>query len=107
LAALAAAFFAALAWRARGSGGSSEALTPRLDRIDLAGERLERELRQEVREAAQNDTVRPGLALVAPGDYHMSLRFDGARYRVQLEQGPPVHHVRPSVDVRWDVKLVC
>lgn len=56
LAALLAAVFAALAWRARGSDGG-DALTPRLDRIDLAGERLERELRQEVREAAQGNRM--------------------------------------------------
>ena len=33
----------------------------------------------EVREAAHGDEVRPGLALVAPGDYHMTLVWDTAR----------------------------
>jgi len=53
----------------------------------------------EVREAVNGDEVHPGLALVAPGDYHMTLAWKGAGYRVTLEQGPMQHHVRPAVDV--------
>jgi two-component system chemotaxis response regulator CheB len=53
----------------------------------------------EVREAASGDELHPGLALVAPGDYHMTLAWKGAGYRVTLEQGPMQHHVRPAVDV--------
>lgn len=53
----------------------------------------------EVREARDNDPVVPGLALVAPGGQHMLLRQSGAHYRVQVKDGPPVHHQRPSVDV--------
>ncbi len=56
----------------------------------------------EVREAAEGDEVRPGLALVAPGDYHMSVSFQGDRYRVRLEQSPPLHFTRPSVDVLFN-----
>ncbi len=62
-------------------------------------ERLNGLCRMEVREAQNNDMVTPGLALVAPGNYHMVLRRDGARYFVQIKTGPPVHHQRPSVDV--------
>ncbi len=53
----------------------------------------------EVREAKDGDTVTPGLALIAPGNYHMVLRRSGARYFVQIKQGPLVCHQRPSVDV--------
>jgi two-component system, chemotaxis family, protein-glutamate methylesterase/glutaminase len=53
----------------------------------------------EVREARDGDAVVPGLALLAPGNYHMVLNRSGARYLVNLKQGPPVHHQRPSVDV--------
>ena len=53
----------------------------------------------EVREAKDNDTVRQGLALLAPGNYHMTLRRSGARYYVNMNQGPMVHHQRPAVDV--------
>ncbi len=53
----------------------------------------------EVKEAEDNDTVRPGLALLAPGNFHMILRRSGARYYVRIQDGPMVHHQRPAVDV--------
>ncbi len=56
----------------------------------------------EVREAAPGDEVKPGLALIAPGDYHMTLAWRGNSYRVALEQGPMLHHVRPAVDVLFN-----
>lgn len=52
-----------------------------------------------VKEAADNDSVTPGTALIAPGNYHMILRRSGARYYVQIKMGPMVHHQRPAVDV--------
>ncbi len=56
----------------------------------------------EVREAVEGDEVRPGLALIAPGDYHLALSWRGAHYRVSLQQGPMIHHVRPAVDVMFE-----
>jgi len=53
----------------------------------------------EVHEAMDNDPVLPGIALVAPGGMHMTLRHRGDLYSVQIKDGPPVHHQRPSVDV--------
>ncbi|MCD6459792.1 chemotaxis response regulator protein-glutamate methylesterase [bacterium] len=53
----------------------------------------------EVKEAENNTTIRPGLALIAPGNYHMAVKRSGARYYVVLNQGPMVHHQRPAVDV--------
>jgi len=53
----------------------------------------------EVKEAAEGDTLRPGLALVAPGDFHMLLRRVGGRYYVSVKAGPRVCYQRPSVDV--------
>jgi len=52
-----------------------------------------------VREAVDGEELRPGLCLVAPGDFHVSLRRVGLGYRVRLAQSPAVHHCRPSVDV--------
>lgn len=52
-----------------------------------------------VKEAADNDSVIPGTALVAPGNFHMILRRSGARYYVEVKTGPMVHHQRPAVDV--------
>jgi len=62
-------------------------------------ERLDQICTMEVREAKSGDLLVPGLALIAPGNYHMALRRSGARYSVQVKTGPPVHHQRPSVDV--------
>lgn len=53
----------------------------------------------EVKEAANDDTVMPGRALIAPGNYHMLLRRSGARYYVEVKSGPLVSRHRPSVDV--------
>jgi two-component system chemotaxis response regulator CheB len=53
----------------------------------------------EVREAVDGDVVRSGLALIAPGDYHMLLRNHAGRYTVTVKSGPRVCYQRPSVDV--------
>lgn len=53
----------------------------------------------EVREAQHNDRVLPGLVLIAPGGKHMLLRRNGARYHVEVRDGPAVNRHRPSVDV--------
>ncbi len=56
----------------------------------------------EVREARQGDRVQPGLALIAPGGFHMVLRRSNNVYMVELNEGPPLHHQRPAVDVLFD-----
>ncbi|HSW47301.1 MAG TPA: chemotaxis response regulator protein-glutamate methylesterase [Phycisphaerae bacterium] len=53
----------------------------------------------EVREARGGEVLRPGLALVAPGNYHLLLTRNGAQYIAQVKDGPRVHHQRPAVDV--------
>lgn len=62
-------------------------------------ERLDQLCALEVKEAADGDSVLPGRALLAPGNFHMLLQRSGARYLVRVKSGPPVHHQRPSVDV--------
>ncbi len=52
-----------------------------------------------VKEAAHNDTVLPGHALIAPGNHHLLLKRSGARYYVEIKDGPLVSRHRPSVDV--------
>ena len=56
----------------------------------------------EVREAQDGDSVISGRVLIAPGNYHMLLRRDGARYYVKVKEGPLVSHHRPSVDVMFN-----
>ncbi|HZV63756.1 MAG TPA: chemotaxis response regulator protein-glutamate methylesterase, partial [Telluria sp.] len=52
-----------------------------------------------VKEAANNDRVVPGRALIAPGGKHLLLRRTGAQYCVEVVDGPLVNRHRPSVDV--------
>ena len=53
----------------------------------------------EVAEARQHEPVRPGRALLIPGDVHGLVRRSGTGYRVELVEGPPVCRHRPSVEV--------
>src|SRR4051794_4362106 len=53
----------------------------------------------DVKEAEDGDTLRAGLALIAPGDFHMLLRHSCGRYYVNVKTGPRVCYQRPSVDV--------
>jgi two-component system, chemotaxis family, protein-glutamate methylesterase/glutaminase len=62
-------------------------------------DRLNQLCDMEVREANNNDTVMPGIVLIAPGNYHMLLRRSGARFYVQVKHGPLVCGHRPSVEV--------
>lgn len=52
-----------------------------------------------VKEAEDGDSVIRGRALIAPGNYHMLLKRSGARYYVEIKDGPLVSRHRPSVDV--------
>ena len=52
-----------------------------------------------VKEAENNDTVLRGHVLIAPGNKHMLLKRSGARYYVEIKEGPLVSRHRPSVDV--------
>lgn len=52
-----------------------------------------------VKEAANDDTVIRGRALIAPGNHHLLLKRSGARYYVEIKDGPLVCRHRPSVDV--------
>jgi len=62
-------------------------------------ERLDRICRITVKEGEQNDSVIRGRALIAPGGRHMLLKRSGARYYVEVRDGPLVSRHRPSVDV--------
>ncbi len=53
----------------------------------------------EVKEAANGDIVRKGIALVAPGNQHVLLKKKGSSYYVEVNDGPLVNRHRPSVDV--------
>jgi two-component system, chemotaxis family, protein-glutamate methylesterase/glutaminase len=58
-------------------------------------ERLNRVTKFEVREAQEGDRLEPGLALLAPGDWHMVVT---KQERVHLHKGAPIFTLRPTVD---------
>ena len=61
--------------------------------------RLDGICRITVKEACDGDTILRGQALIAPGNRHMLLKRSGARYFVEVKDGPLVRRHRPSVDV--------
>jgi len=62
-------------------------------------ERLNDTCKVTVKEAVNGDSVIRGNVLIAPGNYHTILKRSGARYYVEVKQGPMVNRHRPSVDV--------
>jgi two-component system, chemotaxis family, protein-glutamate methylesterase/glutaminase len=59
-------------------------------------ERLDSLSQLKVKEAEPGDRLEVGRALVAPGGFHMILDANG---EISLNQNPPVHAVRPAIDV--------
>ncbi|MGK0289245.1 MAG: two-component system chemotaxis response regulator CheB [bacterium] len=62
-------------------------------------ERLNQTCQLSVKEAKNNDAVIRGHALIAPGNKHALIKRSGARYYVEIKEGPLVSRHRPSVDV--------
>ncbi len=52
-------------------------------------------------EAQDGQHILPGHVYIAPGDRHLLVERDGARYRCRLSDGPQVNRHRPSVDVMF------
>lgn len=63
--------------------------------------RLDELCAMRVAEAADGQLLLPGHAYVAPGNRHLIVARDGARYVARLSDGPPVNRHRPSVDVMF------
>lgn len=64
-------------------------------------ERLNSLSRLQIKEAVTGDHIMPGTALIAPGNHHMVVVRNGARYDVMVKDGPMVNHHRPSVDLMF------
>lgn len=62
-------------------------------------ERLNGVCRVSIKEAQDGDGVVQGKVLIAPGNKHTLLKRSGARYFVEVKDGPLVSRHRPSVDV--------
>lgn len=68
----------------------------------LFAERLNDRTELAVAEAVNGAPLLPGHALLAPGGHHTRVRRDGARFVVEVRDGPPVLRHRPSVDELFD-----
>lgn len=64
-------------------------------------ERLDKSSAMKVFHAEDGQYILPGHVYVAPGDRHLLVERDGARYLCRLSNGPPVNRHRPSVDVMF------
>jgi two-component system chemotaxis response regulator CheB len=62
-------------------------------------ERLNSICNIQVKEGADGDVLSPGTAIIAPGNRHLLVRKNGAKYSVEINNGPLVNRHRPSVDV--------
>jgi two-component system, chemotaxis family, protein-glutamate methylesterase/glutaminase len=49
--------------------------------------------------ASDGQLILPGNIYIAPGDRHLTVERDGARYICRLNDGPPVNRHKPSVEV--------
>ncbi len=65
----------------------------------LLAERLSTKSTMKVSEGQTGDSLTPGQAWVAPGDFHMIVEREAAGARLQLHQGPPENSCRPAVNV--------
>jgi two-component system chemotaxis response regulator CheB len=70
-------------------------------------DRLNALCEMEVREAKDGDEFRPGLALVAPGNFHLLIQRHGNRYIARVTGGPMVWHQRPAVDLLFKSAAEC
>lgn len=65
-------------------------------------QRMNQICRIRVKEAKDGDAVEAGRALIAPGNFHLTLGGCRGAYRAAVEGGDPVHYQRPAVDVLFD-----
>lgn len=65
-------------------------------------ERLDKASALAIKEAEEGDVLLPGLAFVAPGDFHMEVRMGMERdslRTIHLTQNLPEHGLRPAIDI--------
>jgi len=64
-------------------------------------DRLDRLCQMKVKLAQDGEQIIPGHIYLAPGEKHLMVKRDGARYICRLNDGPRVNRHRPSVDVMF------
>jgi two-component system, chemotaxis family, protein-glutamate methylesterase/glutaminase len=60
-----------------------------------------------VREAVDGERLDPGMALIAPGNFHLLLNWEIDHYRVRVTEGPQLWHQRPAVDLLFKSAVDC
>jgi two-component system chemotaxis response regulator CheB len=65
----------------------------------VVAERLDTVCSMQVQEAQDGMVLQRGMCVIAPGDHHLAVTWQGDSYRTRLLHSPPIHHCRPSVDV--------
>jgi two-component system chemotaxis response regulator CheB len=61
--------------------------------------RLNELCRIEVKEGVNGDRIQQGRAIIAPGNFHLSVKRRGHSHSIEISSGPLVSRHRPSVDV--------
>ncbi len=62
-------------------------------------ERINKLCEIEIKEAEENDIIKPGVALLAPGGYQMRVRKRNREHRVEISNEPKEIIYKPSVDI--------
>lgn len=66
---------------------------------NAVAQRLDQISQYTVREAVDNEPLTNSLCLLAPGDHHLSVTWQGNGYVTRLTKTPPINYCRPAVDV--------
>jgi two-component system chemotaxis response regulator CheB len=65
----------------------------------LLAERLNKKSAINIQEGKPGLALKPGMACIAPGDYHMVVQRNGTSTELAVNQEPPENSCRPAVDV--------
>jgi len=65
-------------------------------------DRLNQICAMEIREAKHGDVLHAGLALIAPGGFHLLVKWRVDHYVAELNQSAPVHYQCPAVDILFE-----
>ncbi|SFT71346.1 two-component system, chemotaxis family, response regulator CheB [Selenomonas sp. GACV-9] len=72
--------------------GFTKALADRLNSISQVS----------VKEAEDEEVIRPGYVYIAPGDFHLRIKEEGGTRKIKLSQEARVGNHRPAVNVMYD-----
>lgn len=64
----------------------------------LLADRLDAGSKIKVREGAEGMVLEPGVAYIAPGDFHLSVRRNGTKTKIALSKEAPENSCRPAAD---------